>query len=76
MRQSKPHYCEVEERQADHVSEDVREMDGTATDILEYERSADVYDRRARFRAKLSKGDWWIGVSLYLMILSVAFVVF
>ena len=75
MRPTKPHH-KVGEHRANHVSDDVKEIDRTTTDLHQYESSADLYDQRARFRAKLNKGDWWIGVGLYLMLLSVAFVVF
>ena len=75
MRSNNPHH-KVGEYWITYVREEVTEIDRTTTDLHEYESSADLYNRRARFQANMSKGDWWIGVGLYLVLLRIAFAVF
>jgi hypothetical protein len=37
--------------------------------------SADFYGRRERIRTKITKGDFWIAIGMYLTLASVAFVI-
>ena len=59
-----------------HVSEEVSAENCTDSDTQEYEVSADLYSQRARSRANIRKGDWWVAVGLYLILFGIAFVVF
>lgn len=44
-------------------------------DLKEFEASSAYYERRSRIRMKWHKGDSWIAVGLYLVLVSVAFVI-
>ena len=56
--------------------------DGVSEDIIgetgmrEFEASSDFYVRRSNTRKALRRGDWWIAIGAYLLLVSMAFVVF
>lgn len=45
-------------------------------DLEDYEKSSECYKRQLREGLKLRKADFWISAGLYLLLISVAFVVF
>lgn len=44
----------------------------TDTDISHCKDSAKVYGNRAHYKRELSKGDWWVALGVYLLLLSCA----
>ncbi len=59
-----------------HVSDTVREDYSANVDLKEYEDSADLYSQRALSRTRMRKGDWWIAISLYLLLFSMGVAIF
>jgi hypothetical protein len=51
-----------------------RAVDDTDASTLEQD-SADFYGRREKILTKITQGDFWIAIGLYLTMASVAFVI-
>ena len=65
----------VNDQSISQVDDEAASDNFNETDLQEFEASSDYYERRSRIRIKLHLGDWWIAVGLYLILISVAFVV-
>ena len=45
-------------------------------EIRELKASADIYAHRSNTRKARQRGDWWVAIGVYLLLASVALVIF
>jgi hypothetical protein len=59
-----------------HATDAATEADTAGLSLKRYEESAKTYGQQARLRANMRKGDWWIAIGLYLILLSLGVAIF